>query len=292
MDQGKKLLLIVLVLGGLMLASGSMFTVKEWERAILFRFGEIVRTDYKPGLHFKIPFINNVLKFDGRILTLDAEPERYLTAEKKNVIVDSFVKWRIDDVATYFTAMGGDPMRANLRLSQIIKDGLRGEFGKRTIQEVVSGERKQIMDILTLNAENQAKEFGIKVVDVRIKRIDLSEDVSTSVFHRMEAERDRVAKELRSQGAEAAERIRADADRQRTVILAEAYREAEHIRGEGDARAAEIYAKAYNKNPEFYAFYRSINAYQSSFNNKSDVMVLEPDTDFFKYFNSMKGGGK
>jgi membrane protease subunit HflC len=292
MDQGKKLLLIVVALVVLVLASGSMFTVKEWQKAILFRFGEIVRTDYKPGLHFKVPFINNVRKFDGRILTLDAEPERYLTAEKKNVIVDSFVKWHIDDVAVYYTAMGGDPMRANLRLSQIIKDGLRGEFGKRTIQEVVSGERKQIMDILTLNAENQAKEFGIKVVDVRIKRIDLSEDVSTSVFHRMEAERDRVAKELRSQGAEAAERIRADADRQRTVIVAEAYREAEQVRGEGDAKAADIYAKAYNKNPEFYAFYRSLNAYKSTFNSKSDVMVLEPDTDFFKYFNNMKGGGK
>jgi membrane protease subunit HflC len=292
MDQGKKLLLIILALVVVVLASGSMFTVKEWQRAILFRFGEIVRTDYKPGLHFKIPFINNVRKFDGRILTLDAEPERYLTAEKKNVIVDSFVKWHIDDVAVYYTSMGGDPMRANLRLSQIIKDGLRGEFGKRTIQEVVSGERKQIMEILTLNAENQAKEFGIKVVDVRIKRIDLSEDVSTSVFHRMEAERARVAKELRSQGAEAAERIRADADRQRTVIVAEAYREAEQIRGEGDAKAADIYAKAYTKNPEFYAFYRSINAYKSTFNDKSDLMVLEPDTDFFKYFNNMKGGGK
>jgi len=292
MDQGTKLLLIVLALAAMMLASGAFFTVKEWERAVLFRFGEIMRTDYEPGLHFKIPFINNVRTFDGRILTLDAEPERYLTAEKKNVIVDSFVKWHIDDVAVYFTAMGGDPMRANLRLSQIIKDGLRSEFGKRTIQEVVSGERKQIMDILTLNAESQAKEFGIKVDDVRIKRIDLSEDVSTSVFHRMEAERDRVAKELRSQGAEAAERIRAEADRKRTIIVAEAYREAQQARGEGDAKAADIYAKAYNKDPEFYAFYRSINAYQATFSNKSDVMVLDPDTDFFKYFNDMKGGGK
>jgi len=288
MDQSKKLVLLVLGLAALMLAWSSMFTVKEWERAILFRFGEIVRTDYKPGLHFKIPLINNVRKYDGRILTLDADPERYLTAEKKNVIVDSFVKWKIDDVSAYYTALGGDSLRANLRLSQVIKDGLRSEFGKRTIQEVVSGERQEIMNVLTVNAERQTAELGIRVIDVRIKRIDLSSDVSNSVFRRMEAERDRTAKELRSQGAEAAERIRADADRQRTVALAEAYRDAEHIRGEGDAKAADIYAKAYNKDAEFYAFYRSINAYQSAFNNKSDVMVLKPDADFFKYFNNMK----
>jgi membrane protease subunit HflC len=292
MDQGKKLVFLVLAAVTVMVASASMFTVKEWERAVLFRLGEIVKTDYDPGLHFKIPFINNVRKFDGRILTLDADPERYLTAEKKNVIVDSFVKWKIDDVSAYYTAMGGDQLRANMRLSQIIKDGLRGEFGKRTIQEVVSGERQQIMDVLTLNAKRQAASLGIKVIDVRIKRIDLSEEVSSSVFRRMEAERDRTAKELRSQGAEAAERIRADADRQRTVTLAEAYRDAEQIRGEGDAKAADTYARAYTKDAEFYAFYRSINAYQSSFNNKADVMVLEPDADFFKYFNNMKGASK
>lgn len=292
MDQSRKLVLLVLGLAVVMLAWASMFTVKEWERAILFRFGEIVRTDYKPGLHFKIPLINNVRKYDGRILTLDADPERYLTAEKKNVIVDSFVKWKIDDVSAYYTALGGDSLRANLRLSQVIKDGLRGEFGKRTIQEVVSGERREIMNVLTANAERQTAELGIKVIDVRIKRIDLSSDVSNSVFRRMEAERDRTAKELRSQGAEAAERIRADADRQRTVTLAEAYRDAEHIRGEGDAKAAEIYAKAYNLDAEFYAFYRSINAYQTAFSNKSDVMVFKPDADFFIYFNKMKGGSK
>lgn len=292
MNQGKLLAFLVIILASIMVIGAAMFSVKEWERAVLFRFGEIVRTDYQPGLHFKIPLINNVRKFDARIQTLDADPERYLTAEKKNVIVDSFVKWRIDDVSVYYTAMGGDPMRANQRLSQIIKDGLRGEFGKRTIQEVVSGERKQIMDILTLNAADQAAGFGIKVVDVRIKRIDLSEEVSSSVFRRMEAERDRVAKELRSQGAETAEIIRAEAERKRTVILAEAYREAEHQRGEGDAKAADIYAKAYNQNKEFYAFYRSINAYKDSFSNKGDVMVIEPDADFFKYFNSMKGLSK
>ena len=195
----KQMVTLIIVAGILVLGSLSLFTVKEWERAVLFRLGEIVQTNFKPGLHWKIPFINNVVKFDGRILTLDAEPERYLTNEKKNLIVDSFVKWRIDDVSKYYTAMGGDEFRANLRLSQIIKDGLRSEFGKRTIQEVVSGERKDIMNILTVNADKQAREFGITVVDVRLKRIDLAEDVSISVYKRMEAERKRVANELRAQ---------------------------------------------------------------------------------------------
>ncbi len=285
-----KPLLIVIAVGALLLGWASLFTVKEWERAVLFRFGEIVRTDYEPGLHFKIPIVNNVKKFDARIQTLDAEPERYLTAEKKNVIVDSFVKWRIDDVAAYYTSMGGDRLRANLRLSQIIKDGLRSEFGKRTIQDVVSGERKEIMDILSVNTDRQAKEFGIEVVDVRIKRIDLSEEISVSVYRRMEAERARVAKDLRSKGAEAAERIRADADRQRTIIIAEAFREAEQLRGEGDARAADIYARAYTKDPEFYSFYRSLNAYRAAFKNEKDFLVLEPTSDFFRYFKDAKGG--
>lgn len=281
--------LLILLIAALVFAAFSVFTVKEWERAILFRFGEIVRTDFAPGLHFKWPLINNVRKFDGRIMTLDAEPERYLTAEKKNVIVDAFVKWRIEDVSKYYTAMGGDEVRANIRLSQIIKDGLRAEFGKRTIQEVVSGERKEIMAILAVNADTIAHNFGINVVDVRLKRIDLPEDISTSVYRRMEAERARVAKDLRSRGAEAAERIRADADRQRTVIIAEAYREAEQLRGEGDAKAAEIYANAFSKDPEFYSFYRSINAYQRAFSQKSDIMLLEPDNDFFKYFKDPRG---
>ncbi len=285
-----KPLLIVIAAGALLLGWASLFTVKEWERAVLFRFGEIVRTDYEPGLHFKIPIVNNVKKFDARIQTLDAEPERYLTAEKKNVIVDSFVKWRIDDVAAYYTSMGGDRLRANLRLSQIIKDGLRSEFGKRTIQDVVSGERKEIMEILSVNTDRQAKEFGIEVVDVRIKRIDLSEEISVSVYRRMEAERARVAKDLRSKGAEAAERIRADADRQRTIIIAEAFREAEQLRGEGDARAADIYARAYTKDPEFYSFYRSLNAYRAAFKNEKDFLVLEPTSDFFRYFKDARGG--
>ena len=249
-----------------------------------------MRTDYKPGLHFKLPVVNNVKKFDARIQTLDAEPERYLTAEKKNVIVDSFVKWRIDDVAAYYTSMGGDRLRANLRLSQIIKDGLRSEFGKRTIRDVVSGEREEIMKILSVNTARQARQFGIQVVDVRIKRIDLPQEISVSVYRRMEAERARVAKDLRSKGAEAAERIRADADRQRTIIIADAFREAEQLRGEGDAKAADIYARAYTKDAEFYSFYRSLSAYRATFNSESDILVLEPDSEFFKYFKAAKGG--
>ncbi len=283
----------LLTLGGVaaILIGLSTFVVEQRELAVMFRLGEIVKNDFKPGLHFKVPFINNVRKFDARIQTLDADPERYLTAEKKNVLVDSFVKWRISDVSKYYTAMGGDALRANIRLSQLIKDGLRAEFGKRTIQEVVSGERGEIMSILQANTDTQANEFGIQVVDVRIKRIDLPEKISASVYHRMEAERARVAKELRSQGAEAAERIRADADRQRTVILAEAYRKGETVRGQGDATAAAIYAEAYKKDAEFFDFYRSMTAYRSSFRDKADVMVLSPDNEFFQYFKDAKRSG-
>lgn len=283
---GAVALIVVLVLLAL-----SVFTVKEWERAILFQFGEIVRHDYAPGLHFKIPVIQNVRKYNGRIMTMDAMPERYLTAEKKNLIVDAFVKWRINDVRRYYTAMGGDETRARDRLSQIIKDGLRAEFGKRTVQEVVSGERSAVMAVLQVNADAQAAEFGITIVDVRIKRVDLPEDVSASVYRRMEAERVRVATDLRSRGAEAAERIRADADRQRTIILAEAYRESEELRGTGDARAADIYGTAFSGDPEFFSFYRSINAYRNAFSDRSDVMLLDPDSDFFKYFRDPSRGG-
>ena len=283
MGQAKIILGIALV-AVIFILSQSFFTVDERQKAILFQLGEIVRTDYKPGIHWKIPFVNNVRKFDSRIQTLDAEPERYLTSEKKNVIVDSFVKWRVKDVALYYTTMGGDPLRANLRLSQIIKDGLRGEFAKRTIQEAISGERSQIMDIITKETNDEAKAFGIDIVDVRIKRVDFPQNISDSVYARMRAERQRVAKELRSNGAEAAEKIRAEADRQRTVILADAYREAEKIRGEGDASATDIYARAYKKDPDFYAFYRSLNAYKATFANKSDVLVMQPNTEFFKYF--------
>ena len=288
--MSEKMLLALIGVGVLLaLVVSAMFTVNERERAVMFQFGEIVRDDFEPGLYFKIPFIQNVRKFDARVLTLDSEPEEYLTSEKKNVLVDSFVKWRIENVARYFTATGGDVGNANQRLSELIKNGLRDEFGKRTIQEVISGERAQIMDLLTVQANKLVIELGIQVVDVRILRIEYAASISNSVYQRMEAERQRVAKDLRSRGAEAAEKIRADADRQRTVILAEAYRDAERTRGEGDATSSEIYAKAFSKNSEFYSFYRSLTAYKKTFADRSDIIVLKPDSEFFKYFNSAKG---
>ncbi len=280
----------VLALVALVMGSFSVFTVAEWERAIMFRLGEIRNSDFTPGLHFKMPFINNVRKFDGRILTLDVEPERFLTVEKKNVIVDSFVMWKIQDVERFYTAVLGDERHARQRLEQIIKDGMRSQFSRRTINEVVSGERDQIMRDLTKDANGQAGQLGISIVDVRIKRIDLPAEVSNSVYRRMQAERARVAKEFRSKGFEAAEKIRADADRQRQILIAEAYRKAEEIRGEGDALAAEIYADAYGRDPEFYAFYRSLNAYRQTFRNGRDLLLLEPDSEFFRYFNN--AGGK
>lgn len=283
-----KIVIAVLIVAVILVASGAMFTVDERERAIMFKFGEIVRDDFIPGFYFKIPIVNNIRKFDNRILTLDAAPERYLTSEKKNVIVDSFVKWRIDDVTRYFTGTGGDPNNANQRLAQIIKNGLRDEFGKRTIQEIISGERSQIVGIIKVLANTQVKELGLTVVDIRLKRIDLPPEVSTSVYLRMEAERERVAKELRSRGAEAAERIEAEADRKRTILLAEAFRDAERMRGEGDGKAANIYAKAYKKNAEFYELYRSLNAYKTTFSDKSDILIIKPDTKFFKYFTDPK----
>lgn len=262
----------------------SVFTVGEREYAIKFRFGEIVRSDYEPGLYFKTPLVNTVRKFDKRILTLDNQPEEFLTAEKKNVIVDFFVKWQITDIENYYRATGGREEAAQHRLLQIMKDGLRNEFARRTVQQVVSAERAEIMDIMTKVARDAAHEFGITIVDVRVKRIDLPDEVSNSVFDRMTQERARVAAQLRAEGAEAAERIRAEADRKRTVILAEAYRDAESIRGEGDAKAAEIYANAYERDAEFYAFYRSLEAYRRSIGNGQDVLVLEPDSEFFRYF--------
>ena len=289
MDQTKVVYAGIGAFAALVILAFSLFTVDEREVAILLQLGEIKHTEFEPGLHFKMPFINNVRKFDGRILTMDAEPETFLTAEKKNVVVDAFVKWRISDVGAFYTSMQGSESLANQRLSQIIKDGLRGEFAKRTIQEVVSGERAEIMDILAGSAGKQVEDFGMYVVDVRIKRIDLKGDVSEAVYRRMEAERTRVAKDLRSKGAEAAERIRADADRQRSILLAEAYREAEQLRGDGDAEAALTYAQVYEKDSEFFEFYRSLNAYRESFKDKNDVMVLEPDTDFFRYFRRLEG---
>jgi membrane protease subunit HflC len=276
----------------LWLLSMGFFIVDERELAVKFWFGEFERADYEPGLHWKVPFANTVRRFDSRILTLDAEPERYLTLEKKNVIVDAFIKWRISDVANYYKTMGGDERRAGQRLSQVIKNGLRDEFGKRTIQEAISGERAEIMDVITAQIEEQAKQFGIDVVDVRIKRIELPAEVSGSVYDRMDAERSRVAKDLRSRGKEASERIRADADRQRTVILAEAYRDAERLRGEGDGKAAEIFAKAFQKDEKFYAFYRSLDAYRNVFSKQEDVLVLDPESEFFDYFKDDNGRSK
>jgi membrane protease subunit HflC len=265
----------------------SVFTVSEGEKAIKFQLGEIVKDDYTPGLHVKLPLINNIKHFDARIQTMDSKPERFLTAEKKNVIVDSFVKWKIGDVKTFYTVVAGDVDQANLRLDQIVKDLFRGEFGKRNIKQLVSTDRSEIRELLIKNASAPAAALGMEIVDVQVMRIDLPEEVSSSVFRRMEAERERVAREFRSEGAEAAERIRADADRQRVVTLANAYRDAEKLRGEGDATSAEIYAKAYNQDSEFFTFYRSLNAYKKTFTGSS-TLVLEPNSDFFQYFKNRK----
>jgi membrane protease subunit HflC len=265
----------------------SVFTVSEGEKAIKFQLGEIVKDDYAAGLHVKLPLINNIKHFDARIQTMDSKPERFLTAEKKNVIVDSFVKWKIGDVKTFYTVVAGDTDQANLRLDQIVKDLFRSEFGKRNIKQLVSTDRGEIRELLIKNTKAPAAALGMEIVDVQVMRIDLPEEVSTSVFRRMEAERERVAREFRSEGAEAAERIRADADRQRVVTLANAYRDAEKLRGEGDATAADIYAKAYNQDSEFFTFYRSLNAYKKTFTSSS-TLVLEPNSDFFQYFKNRK----
>ena len=284
MTQNK---ILIAVAALLLLGMMCVFTVTQTEKAIKFRLGEIVKSDYTPGLHFKWPFINNIKKFDARLQTMDSKPERFLTAEKKNVIVDSFVKWRIGDVATFYTVVAGDIDQANLRLDQIIKDAFRGEFSKRSIKQLVSTDRQIIREILIKNSKPLAAALGMEIVDVQVMRIDLPKEVSSSVYRRMEAERERVAREFRSQGAEAAERIRADADRQRVVTLANAFKDAEKLRGEGDAKSAEIYAKAYGADTEFFTFYRSLNAYKTTFSG-SGMIVLDPDSDFFQYFNKQK----
>ena len=265
------------------------YTVDETQRAILFKFGEIKAADIKPGLHFKMPFINNVRVFDSRILTLDVKPDLFPTSEKKYVYVDFFVKWRIDNVRDYFVATGGLEERANSRLSQITKDELRDEFASRTIKEAVSGERSDIMEALVLKANLISQELGIEIVDLRVSRIDYTEDISGSVYERMRAERDRVAKDFRARGRESSERIRAAADRERQITLANAYKTSEQLRGEGDATAADVYAQAYGRDPEFYSLTKSLTAYKQTFNSKSDVLVLEPDSQFFRYFNKSKG---
>ena len=269
--------------------SQSLFVVSEVERAVKLRFGEIVQFDVQPGLHFKWPIINSVRYFDSRILTLDAQPQRYLTSEKKALMVDSFIKWRVKDVAKYFTTTGGDEERAKRLLSQRVDTGLRNEFGTRTVKEVVSGERDQLMNSLTSMLDEIAQqELGVEVIDLRVKRIDLPLEVSESVYNRMRTERERLARELRAQGNEVAEKIRATADKDKTVILADAYRMAEEIKGDGDAEATATYASAYTKDPEFYDFTRSLKAYQSTFETKGDILLIDPDSDFFKYLDNSK----
>lgn len=279
--------IIVPILALLVLLSLSVFRVQQWEQAIVFQFREVRRIDNEPGLHVMIPFVNTVKKFPMRLLNLEQQPQRYLTAEKKDVIVDYYGKWRISNMETFYTSTrGGDVDYANGLLGQRINRALRDEFGRRTVQEVVAGARGEILDIVTSATSQLEAELGIKIVDVRLKRIDLPEEVSSSVYERMRAERLRVAKDFRARGEEAAERIRANADRERQVILAGAYRDAETIRGEGDAQATEIYAAAFGKNAEFYAFYRRLGAYQATFASGRDILVLKPDSDFFKYFGN------
>lgn len=277
----------------LVLLSMSIFVVDQRQNAIVFQLGEAVGIKTEPGLYFKVPLMQNVRYFDSRILTLDTvEPERFITAEKKNVLVDSFVKWRIVDVKQYYVSVGGDEVRAKTRLLQTVNSSMREEFGKRTIHEVVSGERDKIMEVLRTKTDSDARKIGVEVLDVRLKRVDFPLEISESVYRRMDAERKRVANELRASGAAESEKIKADADRQREVILAEAYRTAQKTKGEGDARAAALYAAAFGRNPEFYSFYRSLEAYKQSFKNKSDMMVLDPSSAFFKYLKSSGKSGR
>ena len=280
---------IIVIIAGVLIYE-TVYFVDEREKAIVFQFGRIVQSNDEPGLHFKKPFINNVQFYDARIQTMDADPELYLTGEKKNLVVDSFAKWRIRDVAKYYVTVGGLQSNARARLAQRVNDSLREEFGKRAVQEVISGDRAEIMELVRRAVDEEANEFGVEVVDVRLKRVDLDPEVSERVYSRMEAERARVAKELRAKGAEAAERIRADADRQREIILANAYKEAQEVRGEGDANATLTYANAFGKDSEFYKLYRSLNAYRTTFGDKNDLLILEPNSEFFQYFKKSLNG--
>ena len=282
---------IAAVIAVLVLGTSTLFTVDQRQNAIVFQLGEVKEVITKPGLHLKWPLVQNVRQFDMRILTFDdAEPLRFITSEKKPVLVDSFVKWRIIDVKQFYVSVQGDEFRAATRLKQTISGGLQNEFNKRTVHEVVSGERDKIMEDVREKADQELRrDLGVEIVDVRLKRVDLPQEVSESVYRRMEAERKRIANELRSTGSAEAERIRADADRQREVILAEAYRDAQKIKGEGDAKGAGTYAQAFSQNPEFYAFYRSMEAYRSSFKGKSDLLLLEPNSDFFRYLKDSAG---
>ncbi|WP_218311232.1 protease modulator HflC [Alteromonas antoniana] len=291
----KNLALIIIVILAV-LSTGALFTVKEGERAIVIQFGKVQRDDasgdtrvFEPGLHFKIPFIDTVKKLDARIQTLDDQPDRFVTSEKKDLIVDSYVKWRIEDFATYYLSTGGNKLQAEALLKQKVNNGLRSEFGTRTIAQIVSGERTALMDQAMEQASTSSNELGIAIVDVRVKQINLPTEVSNSIFQRMRAERAAVAREHRSEGQEQAEVIRADIDAKVTVMLAEAERNLRQVRGEGDALAAQIYADAYSQNAEFYSFLRSMDAYEQSFNSKQDILVVEPDSEFFRFMNSKSG---
>ena len=284
--------IILLIAALVLLASKSLYVINETERAVLLKFGEVVEVDVEPGLHWKIPFVNNVRKFDARVLTVDSQPERFFTKEKKALIVDSYAKFRVSDTATFYRATNGEEARAMGLLAQRINNGLRNQVATRTVQEVVSGERDELMTNLTLELDSVAQaELGVELVDVRVKQIDLPPDVSESVYQRMNAEREEEARQHRSEGRELAEGIQASADREVTVIKAEAYREAEQIRGDGDAEATRTYAEAFNQDPEFYSFTRSLRAYQEAFRNSGDVLLLQPDSEFFRYLKD-SGGGK
>jgi membrane protease subunit HflC len=290
--SGRNVTFIFIGLAVLLLLSNALYVIKETERGVLLQFGEMVNPNIEPGLHIKIPFVNSVRKFDGRVLTVDSTPERYFTQEKKALIVDSYAKFKVSDTAKFYTATSGDETRAMALLAQRINDGLRNQVAIRTIQEVVSGERDELMQALTEELTLVAQEgLGVEVIDVRVKQIDLPPDVSESVYQRMNAEREKEAREHRSQGEELAEGIRAAADRAVTVLQANAYRDSELIRGEGDAIATSVYANAFNEDPEFYSFTRSLRAYQDAFRGNGDIMLVQPDSEFFRYLKD-SGGGK
>ncbi|MCG8435585.1 MAG: protease modulator HflC [Gammaproteobacteria bacterium] len=287
MNSSKGVLLVAFLALGFLLLSFSAFRVGQIEHAIEFKFGRIVKSDFEPGLHFKYPW-HTVLKFSKQILTLDSAPEPFLTSEQKYVDVDFFAQWKIIDVGTYYQAVRGLEATAQDRLLEILKNGLKNEVANRSLKQVISAERAEVMDVITVAANDAASSLGIEIIDVRIKRIEMPDNVTESIYQRMRTDRQQFASQTRAEGAEQAEQVRADAERQRTVLLAEAFRDAEQIRGEGDARAAEIYAAAYNRDPEFFSFYRSLTAYRNAMSEGKDVLVIDPESDFFKYFNNSR----
>ena len=292
MRKGSAVVVIVAIVAVLVFLM-SAYTIDQRKAAIKFQLGEVIAVQTRPGLYFMVPFVQNVRLYDTRIQTLEArDPERFLTKENRNVLVDSFVKWRVKDVKQYYVTVRGDAFTAEARIAQTVNDALRAEFARRTTHDVVSGERDKIMDTVTHKVDLDARNIGVEIVDVRLKRVDFVPEISSDVYRRMESERKRVANELRATGQAEGEKIKADADRQKQVIVAEAYREAQKLKGEGDAVASKTYADAYQRNPEFYSFYRSLDAYKNSLRNKSDVMVLDPSSDFFKYLKNPGRGGK